>query len=311
MQHTQVTHIIVEQDFVDQRLDNFLVRELKGLPRTYLYKLLRKGEIRVNKKRCKPNQRLNLNDDIRLPPMTLADPSQPAVAAKGLQHDIKAACLYEDDGLIVFNKPSGIAVHGGSGVRLGFIEAVRQTYPYSQNWELVHRIDKETSGCLMVSKKRSMLRHLHAQLRAGRIKKTYWALVNGPWKEAVKVDAPLLRTETKSGERRVKIAKHGKESLTFFKPVTRYAQATLVEARPHTGRTHQIRVHALSQGHALLGDEKYAHDDQLAYWKTRGVRRLCLHAKALKIPMKDASTLYVEAPVPSNFTSIMDRLTPQ
>lgn len=305
---TKVKFLEVSGDYAGQRLDNYLLRELKGLPRSRLYRLLRKGEIRVNKGRVKPNYRLEPADQIRLPPMHILDLKPQTSPSDNLQSVIKDSCLYEDDKLIIFNKPAGIAVHGGSGIQLGLIEAIRQTYQYAERWELVHRLDRDTSGCIMVSKKRSCLRYLHQQLREGHVNKIYWALVNGVWKKAELVNAPLYKHALKSGERMVKVAEQGKASRTQFTPLKQFSGASLVEAKPITGRTHQIRVHAKHAGHTLAGDVKYASDEQNAFWKVQGLQRLFLHAYALELQLADGKEIKVQAPLPAALDDLLKRL---
>lgn len=296
----------VDEDQAGQRLDNFLAPRLKGVPKSRIYNLIRKGEVRVNKGRSKPDYKLLSGDVVRVPPVRIAESAAAAVPGKSLVQHLEQAVLYEDDGLLVINKPSGLAVHGGSGVTLGLIESLRQMRPDSRFLELVHRLDKDTSGCIMVAKKRSVLRHLQAALRdktgPGAIKKVYQALVVGHWPDACRrVNAPLLKLEVAGGERVVKVNVEGKPSLTEFSVLTRFRDFTLIEARPISGRTHQIRVHARHAGHYLVGDEKYGDDDLNAAMKSRGIKRLFLHAAALEfdLPGKE-QRITVKAVLPAD-----------
>ncbi|MCV6611664.1 MAG: 23S rRNA pseudouridine(955/2504/2580) synthase RluC [Amphritea sp.] len=277
----------IDSELAGQRIDNFLRTQLKGAPKTLIYRILRKGEVRVNKKRIKPDYRLQDGDLVRVPPVRLSETKQPAKVSDNLKHLIESSVLYEDDDLMVINKPSGLAVHGGSGISLGLIETIRQIRPDARFLELVHRLDRDTSGCIMIAKKRSALRFLHAALQAKKITKIYHALVEGKWStRKTKVDAPLQKNELKSGERVVKAHPMGKPSLTEYKVLQRFSTlVTLVEARPITGRTHQIRVHCQFAGHPIIGDEKYGTDEANREMKAYGFRRLFLHAAELRIPL--------------------------
>ncbi len=279
-----------------QRVDNFLISFLKGIPKSKVYSLIRKGEIRVNKKRCKAETKLALGDIVRIAPVYgLEGASAPVIVSDSLINFLDGAILYEDDVLVVINKPSGLAVHGGSGVRVGLIEALRRRYPETQFLELVHRIDRDTSGCIMVAKKRSALRHFHAQFRGDEVDKTYHLAVHGQWpSHKTRVDAPLKKNELKSGERFVTVHETGKASQTFFKVLASATNFTLLEAKPITGRTHQIRVHAAFSGHPIVGDEKYIHREHI---ETHGMAkaRLMLHAKSIAITHPGGQRLYIEA----------------
>lgn len=290
---------LISEDQAGQRIDNYLMTRLKGAPRTLIYRILRKGEVRVNKGRIKPEYRLKSGDSIRIPPVRLPEVDAPALVGQGILTALESSILYEDKGLIVVNKPAGLAVHGGSGLQFGVIEAMRQLRPEHQQLELVHRLDRDTSGCLMIAKKRSMLRHLHAQLRGdgpGKgVTKCYLALVRGRWPASTKkVHAPLLKNNLRSGERMVEVNPEGKESLTEFRVLQRFGDfATLVEARPITGRTHQIRVHAKHAGHPIAGDAKYGDDEFSRIIREKGGKRLFLHAISLASELPDGSQLQV------------------
>ncbi|WP_286238656.1 23S rRNA pseudouridine(955/2504/2580) synthase RluC [Neptuniibacter halophilus] len=296
---SKVSFIEITEDNLGQRIDNFLITALKGAPKSLVYRILRKGEVRVNKKRIKPEYRLQIGDLVRVPPVRLADKPAPAKASGQLVEQLEAAILYEDDDLIVVNKPSGLAVHGGSGISLGLIESFRQIRPQCKFMELVHRLDRDTSGCILLAKKRSALRLMHESLQKSRITKIYHALVIGSWPERKqRIDAPLRKNELKSGERVVKVAADGKASLTEYKVLERYGrEATLVEARPITGRTHQIRVHCQFAGHPIAGDDKYTSDQDNALMRERGVNRLFLHAAELRFPLPSGGRKVIKAPL--------------
>jgi 23S rRNA pseudouridine955/2504/2580 synthase len=311
--HVGVQLIEVAEDCADQRIDNYLLSRLKGLPRTRLYRILRKGEIRVNKKRIKPNYRLQAGDQIRIPPLRLAPPKAEIQPGKGLAEVLERSILFENEQLLIINKPSGLAVHGGSGITLGLIEALRQIRPQAHFLELVHRLDRDTSGCVMVAKKRSTLKALHEDLRQGRITKIYHALVIGCWPSAIsRVDAPLLKNELKSGERVVKVTPQGKESLTLFRVLDQLDGCTLVEAKPVTGRTHQIRVHAQYVGHPIVGDDKYADEKTNKAMRKRGVKRLFLHAAQLRLRLPGSQdVLRVTAPIEFALEKALVALKPE
>jgi 23S rRNA pseudouridine955/2504/2580 synthase len=300
----------VAPELAGQRIDNFLITALKGVPRTLVYRILRKGEVRVNKGRIKPEYKLQAGDIVRVPPLRLPERDAPVPVAQGLLQRLEAAIVYEDKGLIVLNKPAGIAVHGGSGLSFGVIEAFRQLRPDAKELELVHRLDRDTSGLLMIAKKRSMLRHLHEALRGDGVDKRYMALVRGNWPTSKKqVNAPLLKSNLRSGERMVEVNPEGKEALTLFKVLRRFGDfATLVEARPITGRTHQIRVHALHAGHCIAGDAKYGDEDFTRELRELGGKRLFLHAYALSLTLPDGSPLEVKAPVDELWSAAVERL---
>ena len=309
-QASSVQMLEVSPEFAGQRIDNFLRNQLKGVPKTLIYRILRKGEVRVNKGRIKPEYKLQAGDLVRVPPLRLAERDEPAPLAQGLLERLEAAIVYEDKALIVLNKPAGIAVHGGSGLSYGVIEALRQLRPDAKELELVHRLDRDTSGLLMVAKKRSMLRHLHQELRGDGVDKRYMALVRGRWETGKKqVNAPLLKNTLRSGERMVEVTDEGKEALTLFRVLRRFGDfATLVEARPVTGRTHQIRVHARYAGHAIAGDSKYGDEDFSRKIRELGGKRLFLHAYGLKVPLPDGGELNLEAPVDEVWSQTLGKL---
>ncbi len=277
-----VRYIEINPEEEGQRLDNYLIRILKGVPKSHIYRIIRAGEVRVNKKRAKPDTRLIAHDRVRIPPIRLSTEKQIVVGTR-LSDQLLGCIIYEDEQLLIVNKPSGLAVHGGSGLSLGLIEGFRKLRADLSYLELVHRLDKETSGCLMLAKKRSMLRSLQAQFESRRVKKTYWALLAHSWvgKNTAMVDRALEKNTLKSGERMVRVNEEGKASQTVFRLLENFNDACWVEAMPKTGRTHQIRVHSAYLGHPILGDEKYG-------GATTGVdlsamkKRLYLHARAIQ-----------------------------
>lgn len=272
----------VTADDAGQRIDNFLARELGRLPRSRLYRLLRKGEVRVNGGRVKPDYRLQAGDEVRLPPVTV-EASSPGSPDPALAQRMLASIVYEDKRLLVVNKPSAVAVHGGSGVSFGVVETLRAARPDLRVLELAHRLDRETSGCLVLTKKRSALRELHALFREGTVEKVYLTLVAGDWQLGSReVDLPLAVHRRKSGERHVQVdPESGKPSRTRFSVQTSYGSCTLLKAEPETGRTHQIRVHAAACGHPVLGDERYGDGAANARFARLGLKRLFLHAQSI------------------------------
>ena len=305
----------IDTDQAGQRIDNFLSARLKGVPKSKIYNIIRKGEVRVNKGRIKPDYKLAAGDQVRVPPVRVAERPAEPLPGKSLIAGLQDGILFENEGLLVINKPPGLAVHGGSGVSLGLIEALRQIRPDARYLELVHRLDRDTSGCIMIAKKRSFLRHLQAALRDkghSGVRKIYQALVIGSWPETCRrIDAPLLKSEVGEGERIVKVNATGKPSLTEFTVLQRYQDCTLIEARPITGRTHQIRVHAQFAGHSLIGDEKYGDDEINKLMRQRGVKRLFLHAAELAFYLPDAKELtYVKAPLMRDLAEPLAKMVP-
>ncbi len=300
--HPQVRQVVVDADQAGQRIDNFLVTLLKGVPKSHIYRILRKGEVRVNKGRVKAEYKLKGGDQVRVPPVRVAQTPEVERASQSLTDHLSKAILYEDKSLLIINKPSGLAVHGGSGVSLGLIEALRQIRPQDKFLELVHRLDRETSGCIMVAKKRSMLKYLQDLLRQGKganITKTYIALVKGQWPQnKLRIDLALSKRELPDGNRVVRVDADGKPSLTVFKVLREFPLCTLMEASPITGRTHQIRVHAQAVGCPLVGDDKYGDDEFNRKMRKTGISRLYLHAARLEVRLPDMpDMLCVEAPL--------------
>lgn len=305
-EEVQLVRVLEPQ--VGQRLDNFLIRRLKGVPKSRIYRLIRRGEVRVNKKRSKPEQKLVLGDQVRIPPYTGSSSPDPGKPSPALQKFLLESILYEDEQLLVINKPAGLAVHAGSGIRLGLIEAIRQCKPEWAELELAHRLDRATSGCLVISKNARFLKHIQRELKVRNVKKNYLALVHGSWPEnLVEVDAPLQKDAVGEGERIVRVRESGKPSLTRFSVRQRYRGATLIEVMPETGRTHQIRVHCQYVGHGIVGDPKYT--AKAAGGELSEVKNLCLHAWKIQFSTPDsASLIKVEAPLDSHLDSLLARL---
>ncbi len=307
MKREPIQYFVIDSAFAGQRIDNFLRTRLKAVPKSRIYRLLRK-EIRVNKKRVDPSYRLQEKDSIRIPPLYLGEKALKVSPSQQTQTFLKQRVLYEDESVLIINKPSGMSVHGGSTVRVGIIEALRACYPRLPQLELAHRLDSDTSGCLILAKKRSILRDLHAQLREGRVRKIYWALMKGS-PTACRIEAPLQKYHLKGGERIVKVHPEGKASLTVFKPIKGYAEATLMEIHLYTGRTHQIRVHAQHIQHPLAGDERYGDSAFNASLRQQGLKRLFLHAKSLEFTLTSSGKLIsVEAPLDEALQVLLRKL---
>jgi 23S rRNA pseudouridine955/2504/2580 synthase len=302
--------VTVPASLAGQRVDNFLITRLKGVPRSLIYKLMRRGEVRVNKGRVKPTQRLAEGDLVRLPPVRRGDEETHPAPPAGMLRDLSDAVLYEDERLMVLNKPSGMAVHGGSGISNGVIEALRAGRPGSE-LELVHRLDRDTSGCLLISKRRSALRTLHAQMRDGKIDKRYRALLAGTLpRRVMQVDLPLRKNQLRGGERMVQVdPEQGKPARTLFRRAAAYAGMTLVDVELHTGRTHQIRVHAASLGAPVAGDDKYGDEAANRSLRQLGLKRLFLHACALSFRShEDGPVVRIDAPLPPDLVALLERL---
>jgi 23S rRNA pseudouridine955/2504/2580 synthase len=307
---SKVSHVAVAADDDGQRLDNWLMRALKGVPRSRVYRLLRKGEVRVNGKRAKPEDRVATGDDIRLPPVRAAEEGAPRHAPSGLVATIEQAIVHEDRELLVIAKPAGVAVHGGSGLSFGVIEALRASRP-TETLELVHRLDRDTSGLLLVARNRTTLRTLHALLREGQVEKRYLVLVKGAWNLGTKtIDAPLATRARQGGARVVKVAASGKASDSTFKPVDFFgSRATLLEVSLGTGRTHQIRVHAAHAGHPVAGDDKYGDRDFNAEMAGLGLKRLFLHAQSLTFEWPGSrKTFAMNQPLPTDLAQVLETL---
>ena len=303
---SSVTYIDVDDP--GQRIDNYLSRVLKAVPKARIYRMLRRGEVRVNGGRVKPAYRVQSGDRVRVPPVRTGRRVTPTARHRPLAKLLDEGILFEDDGLLIVDKPSGLAVHGGSGVSFGLIEALRAARS-DRFLELAHRLDRDTSGCLIVAKSRAALKDLHDLQRKRRMRKSYDLLVAGRWPRRLNaVDLPLHRYVTPSGERRVRVAGHGKPSRTTFRRVGGVPSASWLQAWLQTGRTHQIRVHAAASGHPVLGDDKYGTEASAACSGIGGAGRLCLHAKRLSFNWEGAR-MSVEAPLPTPFAEAWARLS--
>ncbi len=289
------------EDDVGRRLDNFLLARLKGVPRSRIYRMIRSGEVRVNGGRSRPNGRLSLGDEVRIPPVRTGRGSGSRGPAAHQVAWLEDCIVYEDQDLLGINKPAGLAVHGGSGVSHGVIELLRAARGEDAGLELVHRLDRETSGCLLISKRRSVLRNLHAQFRDGGVRKEYVAVLAGRLSGNERfIDAPLSVHHRRGGERHVTVDANGKDARSRFTPRRRYQLATVTDVVIETGRTHQIRVHAAHIGHPVLGDSRYADAKSAALAAQLSVPGLCLHAAALTIDSpRHERVIRVEAPMPA------------
>jgi 23S rRNA pseudouridine955/2504/2580 synthase len=313
----QVLHLTVDESSAGQRLDNYLMRCLKGVPKTHVYRVIRSGEVRVNKGRAAADTRVQAGDDVRVPPVRVAE--RPAAAAVPAR---EFSVLFEDDWLLAIDKPAGVAVHGGSGVSFGVIEQLRRARPEARFLELVHRLDRETSGVLLLARKRSALTALQDQFRARDTGKTYAALVRGAWPESLKViDVPLHKYLKPDGERRVRASSaddaQAKRSITLVKVVQRFAGYTLLDVGIKTGRTHQIRVHLAHSGHPIVGDDKYG-DFEFNKSLARGMALpgqrydgMFLHARRLAFDHPaSGQRLELEAPLPAACRALLGALSP-
>lgn len=294
-----------------RRIDNFLIASLKGVPKSRIYRMIRSGEVRVNSGRAKAEYRLKAGDLVRIPPLRISESPPKVIPPHFLKHRLDDRILYEDNDLLVLDKPFGIAVHGGSGLSFGLIEGLRELRSDTPFLELVHRLDRDTSGCLLIAKKRSALKSLHESFRSEQVRKSYSALLSGslPHKR-ITVDQPLRKNVKKSGERMVQISADGKASQTEFLRKRRFANATLVEALPKSGRTHQIRVHAASLGFPIAGDERYGDFESNRLFRKLGMKRLFLHASKLAFEHpRSGQNLLIEAPLDEALTRFLEKLS--
>lgn len=306
----EVNYFEVTINEENQRLDNYLSSRLKGVPRSALYRIIRQGQVRVNKGRAKPDRKLAVGDLVRVPPIRVSDPKTPQAPGVALTDRLRRSVILDRDGLLILDKPSGLAVHGGSGVSLGLIEALRQLPEYRGFLELIHRLDKETSGCIMVARKRGILNWFQSMLRERTgIQKRYLALAQGCWPEHVRdVEAPLKRYVLADGSRLVRVRPDGKSAHTRFRVLERFPDATLVEAMPLTGRTHQIRVHASQTGCPLVGDLKYGETPLNAALARKGFNRLFLHAASLQFSFPDGARCSSAAALPVDLERALEQL---
>lgn len=298
----------VEAEAAGQRVDNYLTKWLKGVPKSHIYRILRSGEVRINSRRIGPDYRIQAGDRLRLPPVRTARPTAAATAAPGPR--LKADVLYEDAALLVIDKPAGVAVHGGSGISRGVVEQLRAERPAERFLELVHRLDRDTSGVLMLAKRRSALTELHRQLREGQVQKFYLALVKGDWRDQKRsVKAPLQKYVLASGERRVSVGRDGQSAHTVFRLQQRWNDFSLLEAELKTGRTHQIRVHLAHLGYPVTGDDKYGDFPLNRQLAGRGLKRMFLHAsRAVITHPQSGARLLLEAPLPTGLKAFLAAL---
>ena len=302
-----VSLIDISEDQAGQRIDNFLVKHLKGVPKSHVYRLLRSGQVRVNSGRKKPHYKLQAGDSLRIPPVRISE-NQDVQIPDSVQLALKNAIIFENDDIIAINKPSGIAVHKGSGLQFGVIEAFRQIRP-EQPLELVHRIDRETSGCLLLAKNRRVLAALHELLRhekISHIEKTYLALLNGQWPHGKKrVDTGISKIK-RGGEHIMQVDKSGDRAISHFEPIEIFQNCSLMKVTIETGRTHQIRVHAQHCEHPIIGDSKYGDKQANQAFRKLGLKRLFLHAKKLYLPLDTEIT--IEAPLSDDIEQLLKHL---
>src|SRR3990167_1544794 len=304
-----VQMLTVSENAHGQRLDNFLFTAFKSVPKSLIYKNIRTGNIRVNKKRCKPEQKLQSGDMLRIPPFRQAEKIQLKPDIRWINL-LKQRIIYEDEHLLAINKPAGLAAHSGSGIAYGVIEVLQQTFPEQKFLQLAHRLDRDTSGCLLIAKNRTILLELQNLFRSNKIKKIYWALTKGRWKtEACRVSLPLYKNINQSGERMVKVVETGKEAITDFKVIQNFGVVSLMEVSLKTGRTHQIRVHAAESQHPLAGDEKYGDKDFNKLMHHIGLKRLFLHAARLEFSLVSlGKTFLIQAPLEIDSQRVLQNL---
>ena len=302
-----VQTVEVPDDRDGQRIDNFLSGRLKGVPKSLIYRLLRTGQVRINGKRAKPDVRIAAGDRVRIPPVRMAERAEPGAPPAGQSARVEASILSEDRDFLVIDKPSGVASHGGSGVSFGAIELLRAARP-RDTLELVHRLDRDTSGVLVLAKKRSALTALQTEIREGRVEKRYLALLEGRLpKQKLTVDVALRKSVLQGGERMVRVDEDGKPSRSRFSEVERFEGATLAEIAIETGRTHQIRVHAAHIEHPVAGDEKYGDKDFNRAMREKGLKRLFLHAARFEFSIGER-TYGFSAPLPDDLKRVLDAL---
>ncbi len=291
--------VIIRKEQAGQRIDNFLMHYFKNVPKSRIYKMIRKGEVRVNKSRVKALYKLKVNDEVRVPPVFQKE-EETVRPPDRFAKEIEQSIIYEDDAILILNKPAGIAVHGGSGLQFGIVDVLSWVRGDLKGIRLVHRLDRGTSGCLLFAKNYQVLTNLHEQIRNHKMDKHYKLLVKGRWDKPCTVNKPLLKNELQSGERMVKVDLNGQEAITHFIPLEIFDNYTLVEARLETGRTHQIRVHALSEGYPIAGDDKYGDRVFNAEMKKLGLKRMFLHASFLGFEHPiEQRRFEIEAPLPN------------
>jgi len=302
-----VNYVEVSQDRDGQRLDNFLTARLKGLPRSVIYRIIRTGQVRVNGGRAKPATRLETGDVVRIPPASVRENKSGDIPPAVLQLLNRSIC-YEGHGVMVIDKPAGMAVHGGSGLSWGVVDVVRKMRP-GMNVDLVHRLDRETSGCLLLALDGDALRELNTQIQNNQIEKRYLCLLDGQLKhDLVEVNEPIGKFE-RSGQRFMRVDPDGKPAHTTFRLLQNYGSCSFAEAQLHTGRTHQIRVHAAHLGMPLVGDKRYSPATRQKFWKARGVKRMFLHAHQVRFYTKDGEEQLVSSQLPGQLSQILEGLT--
>lgn len=309
MPHAKVRKVIVNEGDVGQRLDNYLMRQFRGVPKSRIYSMLRKGEVRVNKGRVKPAYRIQAGDLVRLPPVHQKTQGT-MIIPDTVQQQLESAVISEDDNLLVLNKPSGIAVHAGSGLRFGVIEVMRELRPHADFLELVHRLDRETSGCLLLARSRPVLTELHDLLREGKVNKRYLALLAGNWGQDTKTITSQLERSGPQGQiRKTRQQQDGKTAVSEFKPVQHFSNATLMEVKIFTGRTHQIRVQSADLGHPVLGDDKYGNFALNREFRKLGLKRLFLHAAEIDFRLESCGHRYhFKAALPDELETFLQKL---
>jgi len=307
--YSKVRYLQVDEQHSGQRIDNYLRTQLKGLPKTAIYKLLRKGQVRVNKRRIKAEYRLQNGDEVRIPPIRDPKVQEKALIPGGLVQELDSWILHEDEYLIAINKPAGLAVHKGSNVSFGLIDVLRQARPNAPFLELVHRLDRETSGCLLIAKTRDTLLELHELIREHQLQKRYLALVANTWRGGARQIETSLQNDKQAVQRKIRVEEEGRLAISYFKPLKRYESATLMEIEIKTGRTHQIRVQAAHLEHPILGDRKYGNHALNREWKKKGLKRMFLHAHELNFRLPVSGRKYeLQAPLDDELSILLEGL---
>ena len=302
MKFQKVKNVKVDLESKGMRLDNYLISLLKGIPKSKIYSIIRKGEVRLNSKRIQPKHKIEEGDIVRIPPLKIIE-NETVKPSRNIVEIIKEKIIFEDKSILVINKPVGIASHGGSGISLGLIEIVRQIIPSYENVQLVHRLDKDTSGCIVLTKKKSVLREMHNELRNHSVEKKYVAITKGHWQQnSIDVNLSLLKLKNKSGEQKVKVSDEGKESITKFKVIKQNKNFSQINCTLLTGKTHQIRVHCQYIEHPIMGDRKYGDKDFNKLAKKIGITRMMLHASSINFKRMKFS---IDSQIPEEFLSIM------
>jgi 23S rRNA pseudouridine955/2504/2580 synthase len=308
-QKTAVSLVEITAAQLDQRLDNFLLKQLGDMPRSRIYRIIRKGEVRVNKKRSKPDYKLQIGDQVRIPPVRQPEPRDKSKPPQYLLTRLEQAIVFENEHILIINKPAGLAVHAGSGVDYGVIDAMRLLRP-ADDIELVHRLDRDTSGCLLLARHRQALLEMQVILQNRSISKKYNAMVKGSWPlELTEITHALKKIHLSNGERRMRVDSAGKQALSRISVLHSGKLFSLIQVELVTGRTHQIRVHCQAEGHEIAGDDKYGDTGFNRAMRKRGIRRLMLHASSLELPQgKYTPEVVINAPLPTEFEQLFDRV---